>query len=371
MVQLLLPGIARQSGMPPIGLSAMAAAQFVSNFLGVFGGRVPFRTVAQIAVMRALGPAALISVPFLEPVWWIPSIFMVWMTVALLSPVQLRIWGVIYPPSLRGRLSGLVKTGFAVAGAGIAIAGGLLADRFGGPVVVGAAGAVAALGGLAYAAIKVPSHIDTGWRSYSARDAMQTLIRHPLMSALIIAQTLYGAGAIAATPLYPLIQIDRLQLSLTEIGFLGIVQFGMLSLSYLVWGTLADRVRPTIILMLGALFGTGMPFFYTIADSYPFLIAAAVCQGLSSSALDMGITASYSRVPLTDRAKMAASWTSLTGFRGAIVPFLSGILVQSNLLTVTQALVVCTAVSATGILYYLWIVVRPPADAPLATTSAA
>jgi MFS family permease len=123
--------------------------------------------------------------------------------------------------------------------------------------------------------------------------------------------------------------------------------------------------------MFGALLGTGMPFFYTIADSYPHLIAAAVCQGLSSSALDMGITAAYSSVPLPDRAKMAASWTSLTGFRGAIVPFLSGIMVQSNLFTVTQALLVCTTVSVTGILYYLWIVVRPPAEAPLAISGAA
>ena len=44
-----------------------------------------------------------------------------------------------------------------------------------------------------------------------------------------------------AWPLYPLVQVDRLQLSYSQIGLLGLVESLTWCLSYLLWGRTIDR----------------------------------------------------------------------------------------------------------------------------------
>ena len=53
LISALLPTIARRGGLEPLGLSALAAAPFVANFLGAFAGRVRAALAAQLAVIRA------------------------------------------------------------------------------------------------------------------------------------------------------------------------------------------------------------------------------------------------------------------------------------------------------------------------------
>ncbi|MBA2300255.1 MAG: hypothetical protein H0W22_05720 [Chloroflexi bacterium] len=137
LITTLLPTIARRGGLEPIGLSALAAAPFVANFLGAFAGRFGPRSPAQLALIRGLGAASMLLLFVLPtaPVM-IAVAFVFWMSFSFGGPFHLRLWGSIYPARLVGRVVGFIGMGRAAAGALAAFGGGVVADWLGGPSAV-------------------------------------------------------------------------------------------------------------------------------------------------------------------------------------------------------------------------------------------
>ena len=60
LITALLPTIARRGGLEPLGLSALAAAPFVANFLGAFAGRLGPRSPRELALIRGVGATSLV-----------------------------------------------------------------------------------------------------------------------------------------------------------------------------------------------------------------------------------------------------------------------------------------------------------------------
>ena len=104
LITALLPTIARRGGLEPLGLSALAAAPFVANFLGAFAGRFGPRSSRELAAIRAAGAGALVLlvVAPLPAVMVVVSVLF-WLSVSFAGPFQLRLWGSMYPSRLRGR----------------------------------------------------------------------------------------------------------------------------------------------------------------------------------------------------------------------------------------------------------------------------
>ena len=50
---------------------------------------------------------------------------------------------------------------------------------------------------------------------FSARDSIRALRDRPVLSQIAVAQGFYGGGLIAAAPLYAIVNVDRLNLSLS------------------------------------------------------------------------------------------------------------------------------------------------------------
>ena len=115
LVSALLPTIGRRGGLEPIGLAALAAAPFVANLLSAFAGRVGPRTPRQLAAIRGAGAASLLvlAVATAAPVLILVSL-VYWLSLSLSGPFQLRLWGAMYPPRLRGRIVGAIGSGKAV-----------------------------------------------------------------------------------------------------------------------------------------------------------------------------------------------------------------------------------------------------------------
>jgi MFS family permease len=143
LISALLPTIARRGGLEPLGLSALAAAPFVANFLGAFAGRVGPRSTRELAVIRGVGATSLVLL-FIAPtpVVMVLVAILFWLSLSFGGPFHLRLWGSMYPARLRGRVVGIIGMGRAAAGALAAFAGGILADRLGGPTAVAIAGVV-------------------------------------------------------------------------------------------------------------------------------------------------------------------------------------------------------------------------------------
>ncbi|HEV8403127.1 MAG TPA: MFS transporter [Candidatus Limnocylindrales bacterium] len=370
LVTTLLPTIARRGGLDPIGLAALAAAPFVANLLGAFAGRIGPRSRRQLALMRAAGAASLLVLGLVSaaPVMIAVSVVF-WLSLALSGPYYLRLWGTMYPSRILGRVVGFLGSGRAAASALAALAGGILADQLGGETAVALAGLVGLACALAYVGLRSP---DTERPpTYSARDSLRALRERPVLSRIAMAQGFYGGGLIAAVPLYAIVNVDRLDLSLSDVGIIGILTAGATTLSFLVWGAVADRRGPLVAMRLGSAFGLAALVAYALAPDVAVLWVAAIAAGAGSASIDVGIASVVSdHTPLASRAAAMAGWNAITGARGIVAAFAMSVALQLGWVSVTGGLLLCAGVSAIGVVMYMrasTVEVPAPAQRPLAS----
>jgi hypothetical protein len=352
LVTTLLPTIARRGGLEPIGLAALAAAPFVANLLGAFAGRVGPRSQRQLALIRGVGAASLLVLAVLAaaPVMVVVSIVF-WLSLSLSGPFHLRLWGAMYPARVRGRVVGLLGSGRAAAAAIAALAGGVLADQLGGETAVALAGLVGLGCALAYAGLRAPNAERPP--SFSARESIQALRDRPALARIAVAQGFYGGGMIAALPLYAIVNVDRLDLSLADVGVIGILTAGATTLSFLIWGAVADRRGPLVAMRLGSALGLGALIAYALAPDVTVLWVAAIAAGAGSASIDVGIASVVSdQTTLASRAAAMAGWNAITGARGIVAAFTMSVLLQVGIVDVTSGLLLCAAVSAVGVVMY-------------------
>jgi nitrate/nitrite transporter NarK len=236
----------------------------------------------------------------------------------------------------------------AAAAAAAAFGGGVLADRIGGERAVAAAGIVGLACALAYAGLRGAAADQPP--AFSARGSIRALRARPLLSRIAVAQGFYGGGLIAAAPLYAIVNVDRLNLSLADVGVIGVLTAVANTIAFPIWGIVADRRGGLTALRLGSMIGATALIGYAIAPGVSVLWLAAIAGGVGGGAIDVGISACVSdETPLTARAAAMAGWNALTGARGIVAAFLMSGLLQLHVVDVTGGLFLCAVTSAIGV----------------------
>jgi DHA1 family inner membrane transport protein len=370
LINAILPTVARRGGLAPIGLSALAAAPFIANLLGAFAGRFGPRNTAQLTLLRGVGSASLL-VLFLVPSApiMVAVAIVFWLSLSFGGPFHLRLWGAMYPARLRGRVVGVLGMGRAAAGALAAFAGGVLADRIGGESAVAVAGLVGVACALGYMGLRAKAAERPA--AFSARESIRALRDRPFLGRIALAQGFYGGGMIAAAPLFALVHVDRLNLSLSDVGVIGILAAVATTVAFPIWGLVADRFGPLAALRTGSAIGLLALVGYAVAPNVIVLWLAALAAGTSSASIDVGIASAVSdHTPLASRAAAMAGWNALTGARGIVAAFLMSILLQLWIVSVTTGLLLCAATSAFGVVLFvragraLAVPVSTPATSP-------
>jgi DHA1 family inner membrane transport protein len=254
---------------------------------------------------------------------------------------------------MRGRVVGFLGTGRAAAAAMAALVGGILADRLGGPTAVALAGLVGALCALAYAGFRASAAAPP--LAYSARESIRALRARPMLQRVALAQGFFGGGFIAAGPLFALVYVDRLDLSLSDVGVIGVLGAAATTVSFLAWGAVADRFDALAAMRWGSIVGLGGLLAYAVAPGVAVLWIAAVAIGVSNSSIEVGVTGVISdHTPIASRAAAMSGWNAITGARGLVAPFFMSALVQFGVMSVTVGLLLCAAASATGVILFWW-----------------
>jgi MFS transporter, DHA1 family, staphyloferrin B biosynthesis exporter len=275
-----------------------------------------------------------------------------WLSISFGGPFQLRLWGAMYPARLRGRVVGVIGMGRAAAGAVAAFAGGVLADLIGGEQAVAIAGLIGIVCALGYVGFRASAAAEPP--VFSARESIEALRARPLLARIALAQGFYGGGMIAAAPLFALVYVDRLNLSLSDVGLIGIIAAIANTAAFPVWGLVADRFGALASLRLGSAVGLLSLVGYAFAPSAFVLWGAALAAGTASGSIDVGIAAAVSDLtPLGDRAAAMAGWNALTGARGIVAAFLMSVLLQVGVIDVTLGLLGCAATSAIGVVLFV------------------
>ena len=354
LVSSLLPTIARRGGLEPLGLAILAATPFLTNLLSVFAGRVGPRSTRQFALLRVIGSGSLLVLLFVSPaVAIIAAALAFWVSISFGSPFQLRLWGATYPARMRGRIVGFLGTGRAAAAAIAALIGGLLADRVGGPPAVALAGVVGAVCALAYVGFRASAAAAP--IAYSARESIAAMRERPTLGRVALAQGFFGGGFIAAGPLFALVNVDRLNLSLSDVGIIGVLSAVATTVSFLIWGTVSDRFDVLAPMRFGSIIGLGGLVAYAVAPGVAVLWVAAIAIGTANSSIEIGVAGVISaETPLASRAAAMSGWNAITGARGLVAPFVMSALVQVGLVSVTMALLLCATASALGVALFWW-----------------
>ena len=349
----LIPTIARQGGLAPVGLALMAASPFLGNLLSAFAGRFGPQRVRGYGLLRVGGALLLVAVALApNALLIVAGVCAFQLCVAFGTPFQTRLWGSMYPGEVRGRVIGILGTARAATAALGAMAIGAMADGMGVPIAVTFAGFLGA--GFAIGAFGLRSGRPMPARTWSPREAVATLTASPRLRRLVLAQGLYGAGTIAAFPLYALVNVDRLHLTLSDVGTIAVAGAIATMVSYTLWGTLADRLGYNVGLRAGAAFGVLAVALVAVAPNMAVMLLASIAGGLSNAALDIGIQgAMAAHTRLADRAAAMAGWNSLTGLRGMVAAMAASIAVQVGLVDVTTALALCLVPATLGLLVYL------------------
>ncbi len=349
----LIPTVARQSGLAPMGLAAMAAAPFLGNLLGAFAGRLGPQGVRAYGGLRVAGALLLVAVALAPNAGLIVvAVCAFQLFVSFGAPFQTRLWGAMYPRDALGRVIGILGTARAASAGIAALAVGALADAAGVPLAVTLAGLVGAAGALAAFGLRSARPLPA--RAFGAREAVATLTSRPRLGRLVLAQGFYGAGIIASLPLYALVTVDRLHLSLADVGTLAVLGGIATTASYVAWGALVDRFGHTLGLRAGAFLGTASVACVALAPGFAVLAAASVAAGLSNAAMDLGTQGALAHhTPLKDRAAAMAGWNAVTGLRGVAAALLAGALVQARVVDVTTALLLCLVPAGIGVALYL------------------
>lgn len=354
LVSALLPTIARRGGLEPLGLAVLAATPFLTNLLSVFSGRIGPQTARQFALLRMAGAGSLLILLVVSPPAVIIGVALLfWISVSFSSPFQLRLWGATYPARMRGRVVGFLGTGRAAAAAAAALVGGLLADQIGGPPAVALAGLVGAACSLAYWWFRASAAATPV--AYTARESIAAMRERPTLGRVALAQGFFGGGFIAAGPLFALVNVDRLNLSLADVGIIGVLTAVATTVSFLIWGAVSDHVDVLAPMRFGSIIGLGGLVAYALAPGVAVLWLAAVAIGTANSSIEIGVAGVISaETPLASRAAAMSGWNAITGARGLVAPFLMSGLVQVGLLDVTAALLLCAAASGLGVALFWW-----------------
>ena len=111
----------------------------------------------------------------------------------------------------------------------------------------------------------------------------------PRLARVALAQGFYGGGLIAAGPLFALVNVDRLNMSMADVGIIGVLGALATTVSYIAWGVVADRRGPITPMRLGSALGLAGLMAYALAPGVALVWLASVALGVSGSSIEVGI----------------------------------------------------------------------------------
>ncbi len=243
------------------------------------------------------------------------------------GPVYARIIQKVYPAKHRGQVMSIVRVGLASSMVVATPIAGRILDQYGYQVLF----PLAAVAGVSAALIFSRMHVDQRSllpeRTHSLAFVWQIPRQDHRFAVYLLGMTAFGLGALVGTPFYPLVQVDRLQLSYSEIGWLALVQSFLWMASYYSWGRRVDRQGGIRVLEICAMLNALVPLIYIFAQNFWMLLPAFIALGLTNAGTDIGFINTAIQLADPDRVpEYAATHSMVMGIRGIVGLFLGVVL---------------------------------------------
>lgn len=251
-----------------------------------------------------------------------------WLLEFIPNPIYARIVQAIYPIRNRGKILSLVRFGMALTLLIFTPVAGWALDHLTYHVVFPIAALFGVASALVFLAIRMdreppPTVPPSTVPRQSTRHTLRTVLRNKPFMVFQLGVVMFGIAGLSVNPLFPSVQINRLGLTYTDIGLLGLAQSISWLAGYVLFGRIIDQ--------RGALFCTAIafalqavaPFTYAFASAGWMLLPAFIGLGLVSAGADLGLTSSMLELAEDGHVQEYAAAQSLViGSRGIIAPFI-------------------------------------------------
>jgi MFS family permease len=330
-----IPVVLRRLGATPDMLAIYAALQFLGSITSSLSIVVMRRrrTMSVILACWFTARALFIVTAFIQgavPLIALGAIF--WLLEGFVVPGYTRILQKIYPDPVRGKVMSTVRMGQVTAILLVTPLAGWALDHVGYPVLF----PLACILGLGSVFLFMRVRVDEGPlppRQTKTFSELNAIVRNDArFRQYLFSFALFGLGTMLAWPVYPLVQVDRLQLSYSTIGLLGLVESLMWLLSYLIWGRFLDGRGGLAVIRATCAIALLQPLVYIWADSAWLLIPAFIARGIVSGGFELGrINAGIQLADPERITEYAVIQSTTIGVRGIIAPLISALLLRLGL----------------------------------------
>ncbi len=261
-----------------------------------------------------------------------------WICETVPSPGYVRLLAQLYPDELRGRIMSFVRIGMTLVILLMTPVAGWLLDNFSYVYILPCMSVIGWLASAVFARLKVVQQLpeaSSTEHTASARPPLRQMLKEIMKNrafmVFLALNTLFGCGTLIGAPLYAVVQVNRLDLNYTQVGYLNLVQSITWLLGFFFWGRITDRRGPIWVLVISMLCGAMLPFGFMVAQSIWWLIPAFVGQGLLLGGFDLGFT--NTAIAIADRKRLEIYFAAvhmISGARGILVPLLTPLLIAAH-----------------------------------------
>jgi predicted MFS family arabinose efflux permease len=323
----------RDLGATPLQLAVMSSACGACLLLSLlwaksFHGRPP---LPYLVWPGFVARGVFLLVPFVSSAWAFAGLVIARdFFGAAVGPAQAAVVERVYPRAQRGRALGLVRMAGAVIGIVLALAAGQLFDVVGYRSLFVAAALLGMAASLRLRRLAVPEpEPGAAEAPFGLWGTWQAVREDHVFRRLLIASFLFGFGCWIQTPAHPLLLVDVLRVSASQVGVLGAVAAvaGLAGSAY--WGRLVDRKSSLEAVRMMYLLGGMTPLVYYLGSPWA-LLASAVTDSLVSVGLELVWMMAVIDVAGPQRtAQYVAIGATLAGVRGIAGPLVGGLLIHA------------------------------------------
>lgn len=235
----------------------------------------------------------------------------------------------VFPAEHRGRLLGLVRVGLSFASILGALVAGPALERFGYQVVFPVAAVFGIASAFVFGRIRLPDQPQPAERP-ALYEAWRVAVADRRFRALLITTSVFGFGGWMMAPAIPLLLVDELGATNSQVGVLSAVMSACAVLAFYVWGRFIDRHSGLRAIRILFAIGILTPLLFYAAPSTWYALLPFATDGFVIAAVELAWMAAVMELAPRDKvSQYTGAYASLMGARGIVAPLLAGVVAEA------------------------------------------